>query len=97
MVVIGDVVLFHTKRGDRPAIVTQVWSDETVNLYVFPDGTYDTQSMKTITPGTCMTSVVRGEGENQWTPRTVELTGQVLDVSDSSPRRTRRGTKSKDN
>lgn len=46
-VAVGRIVLFHPANGDQlptpnhadahPAIITRVWSDEMVNLMVFPD------------------------------------------------------------
>ncbi len=39
---IGDIVHFVMKEGiERPAIVTQVWSENCVNMTVFADGTND--------------------------------------------------------
>ena len=42
---IGRIVLFRGSDGeDRPAIVTHVWSDFCVNLYVFPKDSSDTNT-----------------------------------------------------
>lgn len=38
----GRIVMFHTLRGDRPAIVTRVWeATGLLNLHVFFDGAND--------------------------------------------------------
>mgnify|MGYP001430202218 CR=1 FL=1 len=77
---IGDMVLFHTPQFDRPAVITHVWSEECVNLCVFPDGSYDAHEI----PNT-KTSVMRGDGIGQWSPRpfefleTIEIEGTVED------------------
>jgi hypothetical protein len=66
---IGDIVLFSSDangvRIDRPAVITHVWSEQTVNLFVFPDGTYDFNDPIAST----QTSVTRGTLLNQWRPR----------------------------
>lgn len=38
--VIGDIVHFVYSQRDWAAIVTHVWSDDRVNLYVFPDASH---------------------------------------------------------
>jgi hypothetical protein len=41
-VVIGRIVHYvGLEGGDRPAIITHVWSEQTVNLNIFPDASYD--------------------------------------------------------
>ena len=37
---IGDIVLFTGGFDLLPAVVTHVWTDECVNLYVFQDAPY---------------------------------------------------------
>lgn len=48
---IGRIVLVRSPEweGDRPAIVTQVWSQQTINVNVFGDGSYDDFDTKRIT------------------------------------------------
>lgn len=60
--VLGDIVIFHTAEYARPAVVTHVWSENVVNLYVFPDGSYD--RMQSFNP--LRTSIVRGEEAGHW-------------------------------
>lgn len=66
---IGDMVLFHTQQFDRPAVITHVFTEQCVNLFVFPDGTYD--------PGLEFplkkTSVLKGEQVGQWSARPFEF------------------------
>lgn len=52
---IGRIVIW-TSNADQifPAIITQVWSDTTVNLGVFAHNYFE------------QTSVLFGEGRNQW-------------------------------
>ena len=33
----GDIVFYNDENGTWPAIVTQVWNDDCVNLFVFAD------------------------------------------------------------
>jgi len=59
-VFVGAIVGYVLNRGPhagevRPAIVVKVWSEETVNLQVFPDGSNDA-----IADVTWETSVMRG-------------------------------------
>ena len=63
---LGDIVLYQP-HGDgllRPAIVTHIWSESCVNLYVFADGSYQDEG---IHPQ--QTSVARGPGKREWRAR----------------------------
>jgi hypothetical protein len=68
---IGRIVLFKTVEGDRPMIITRVWSEVMVNGIVFLDGQNDSPLSKTL-PGmrmgneVWMTSRERGQDIGQW-------------------------------
>lgn len=75
---VGRIV--HFKVGEnvvRPAIITQVWNDDCLNLAVFPDGTNDGVAVEWPNRSLCgldggymgawwITSVMRGQGVRQW-------------------------------
>lgn len=50
-VAIGRIVLVRSSewQGDRPGIITQVWSETMVNVAVLGDGSYDSFDVKRIT------------------------------------------------
>lgn len=61
----GQVVFFRARARQRPAVVTQVWSESCVNLFILPDATDDHQEgMNWL--GYCRTSVMRGGQVNEW-------------------------------
>lgn len=63
MVRVGDTVIVTLDNGDeRPAIVTQVWNGECVNVHVFGDGSYDSS------PCWTLTSVLQEGGGPTWRP-----------------------------
>lgn len=66
---IGDVVLLHTNQFDRPAIITHVFTEKCVNLYVFPDGTYDSGVLFPY----IKTSVLQGDQVGEWSGRPFEF------------------------
>lgn len=64
----GEIVLLNVPESqgkERPAIVTHVWSDTCVNLFVFPDGTYD----RPVPIQPTRTSVMQGDGLGEWKER----------------------------
>lgn len=59
-ITLGRIVRYGAGGGKvSPAIVTHVWSDNCVNLYVFPDGSYSDAYSGT------HTSVVMFTGEDE--------------------------------
>lgn len=60
---VGRIVHFHDQSNGKgqpyPAIVTHVWSDDCVNLYVIGDGSFPTSLG-------LQTSVLLGNGPGQW-------------------------------
>lgn len=80
---IGRIVLFKVSEDVvRPAIITQTWNDDCVNLVVFPDGTNDGAAVDwdnrfhVRSPqasmaggymgGVWVTSVTKGDSPGQW-------------------------------
>lgn len=58
---LGKIVFYKTSDGrQRPAIVTQVWSEECLNLHVLDDGSYRMEE------DALQTSVTRGTEIGQW-------------------------------
>lgn len=62
---LGETVLFHAPGFDRPGVVTTVWSENVVNLFVFPDGSHDTAQQFV----SMRTSVVQGDDAGHWSFR----------------------------
>jgi len=67
---IGRIVLFNVGEGegDRPMIITRVWSDTCVNGRVILDGINDSHVYFGMKIGTDahVTSVMRGKNVGEW-------------------------------
>lgn len=64
---IGRIVLVASDdwSGERPAIITQVWSDRMVNVAVFGDGSYDNFDVRQVT-SVSHQSVAMGPSRWRW-------------------------------
>ena len=66
---IGRIVLIRLQDEGppvyRPAIVTRVWSNDSINVQVFFDGTNDDRFRQDFGNG-WLTSITEGHGVGQW-------------------------------
>lgn len=65
---VGRIVLFNVGDGDRPMIITRVWTPDVVNGRVILDGINDSHVSFGMRVGTDMhvTSVMRGKNVGEW-------------------------------